>query len=487
MKHDLKRLLALLLCLALCLGLMPAALAEDGETIAESAAEVKPESEADELLDVDAGESLETQSCWWNFREGYTLTGDGAKDILAVAAAQVGLTEAELGYGEYWCADFLSDCAYLAGVSDLIPFDGLVSSLAMGILYSGAEYWNYDVTSYIDDVRPGDILVFGDNHICLVEYAINGEIVCIDGNWSNAVRRVIRYQENAYNDNWRQVVTMKLRPRYRTLMPDCAYSLSLSDSIDIRYAVRNLPAGTEPSDYLLRCSFRGETKEYTLESAEENVIVIADCAAKEMCDEARIELYCQGKLLKTGSYSVRGYCEALLNQNPDEKLTALLEACLDYGSHAQRYFAYRTDDLANGGWDYGDIPGVVIPAQSSKKSGSCTGILAPSFSLVLRSKTSFRVSFPHAPEAALGDYVFRVNGIPAEAADANGSFSLTIEGIAAKNLGDEVTVSVTHRDGSSFLFVSAPTVYLYAARDSAFGNLVRALYAYHRAAVEYFT
>lgn len=59
-----------------------------------------------------------------NFSRSYTLTGDGATDIVNVARAQIGKNGGQLGYasdpnnpysGEEWCADFVSDCAILAG------------------------------------------------------------------------------------------------------------------------------------------------------------------------------------------------------------------------------------------------------------------------------------------------------------------------------------------------------------------------------------
>lgn len=59
-----------------------------------------------------------------NFSKNYSLTGNYANDIVAVAKAQIGKTQSNLGYTEAWCADFVMDCARLTGMSDsVIPYN----------------------------------------------------------------------------------------------------------------------------------------------------------------------------------------------------------------------------------------------------------------------------------------------------------------------------------------------------------------------------
>ena len=75
-----------------------------------------------------------TQSMAARYLRTYLLTGNKAVDITAVALAQKGKTKANLGYSEAWCADFISDCAYLSGASDVIPANGSVSGLYKAVL-----------------------------------------------------------------------------------------------------------------------------------------------------------------------------------------------------------------------------------------------------------------------------------------------------------------------------------------------------------------
>ena len=51
--------------------------------------------------------NVSAQSRSGNFSKNYTLNGNPADDIVAVALAQQGKTKAQLGYTEAWCADFV--------------------------------------------------------------------------------------------------------------------------------------------------------------------------------------------------------------------------------------------------------------------------------------------------------------------------------------------------------------------------------------------
>ena len=52
------------------------------------------------------------------FSTKYTLTGNQAQDVIAVARAQKNKKKASLKYTEAWCANFVLDCARLAKVGD---------------------------------------------------------------------------------------------------------------------------------------------------------------------------------------------------------------------------------------------------------------------------------------------------------------------------------------------------------------------------------
>ena len=126
-----------------------------------------------------------TQTRKNNFSTSYTLTGNGAQDIINVAMAQIGKTGSDLGYSEEWCADFVSDCADLAGQGDAVPRTGAVSNE-----YTSARPWwglrqtiiqagGYNVG--LDNAQPGDI-VFFSGHVEIVYSGTGSGIVSIGGN-----------------------------------------------------------------------------------------------------------------------------------------------------------------------------------------------------------------------------------------------------------------------------------------------------------------
>ena len=70
-----------------------------------------------------------TQTRAYYYNRNYLLTKFGMDDIVAAAMLQLGKNKNDLHYSEAWCADFVSDCAMIAGVSDVIPPNGKVSEL----------------------------------------------------------------------------------------------------------------------------------------------------------------------------------------------------------------------------------------------------------------------------------------------------------------------------------------------------------------------
>ena len=119
-----------------------------------------------------------TQNRSYNFNSNYSLTGDGATDMVRVASAQLGKTGSELGYSEQWCADFVSDCAILANQSDAIPAAGYCPTLRQNIYDAGG--WNVGIY----EAQAGDIVFYGNNgadHVEIVYDAYNGNVCTYGG------------------------------------------------------------------------------------------------------------------------------------------------------------------------------------------------------------------------------------------------------------------------------------------------------------------
>lgn len=130
-----------------------------------------------------------TQSKYENYSKNFTLTGNGATDIVNVAVAQLGKTKANLGYTEAWCADFVGDCAKLAGESEAVPLQGGVSYLKNAVINAGGKI--------VDSRQKGD-LVFYYCKTCAawphVGIVLDSEY-SIEGNVSGQVYKVGGYEQ----------------------------------------------------------------------------------------------------------------------------------------------------------------------------------------------------------------------------------------------------------------------------------------------------
>ena len=121
-----------------------------------------------------------------NFNKNYTVVPDNpGQTVVNIAQAQIGKNGYDLPYGEDWCADFVSDCAELAGQSAAVPRHGRPDYLDGYIIGAGG----YEVSK--EDAKPGDIAFYDFNsnyspdHVEIV-YSVSGNTVkTIGGNTGN--------------------------------------------------------------------------------------------------------------------------------------------------------------------------------------------------------------------------------------------------------------------------------------------------------------
>lgn len=93
-----------------------------------------------------------TQSKSSNFYANYTLTGNGATDMVNIAMAQNERNQPSMGYTESWCADFVSDCAKLAGQGAAVPFNGSVNNMYTAVINAGG--------TRVSTAQAGDLVFF---------------------------------------------------------------------------------------------------------------------------------------------------------------------------------------------------------------------------------------------------------------------------------------------------------------------------------------
>ena len=133
--------------------------------------------------------ALAMQSHPESFRRDYYLTGDPAEDICRVAKVQGGLCRSELGYTNAWCAEFVCDCARLAGVpSSVIPRSSSCTTMYNSLMENGASIVYIpqagDLVFYVGkNRRTGERFIF---HVGIM----TGRDTSVQGNIGNGEKRV---------------------------------------------------------------------------------------------------------------------------------------------------------------------------------------------------------------------------------------------------------------------------------------------------------
>ena len=164
-----------------------------------------------------------TQSRTSYFSGGYSLTGNGAADMVAVASAQVGKTKSNLGYSEAWCADFVGDCAKLCSQSDAVPLYGGCSGLYDRVIQAGGKV--------VSDRQAGDLVFYKCKYCGFVHVGIVADgTYSYEGNYSGKVTKVggSYTDSNGHKVSTGAVTRIYVRPNYKGTKTSSASSGSSS-------------------------------------------------------------------------------------------------------------------------------------------------------------------------------------------------------------------------------------------------------------------
>lgn len=152
-----------------------------------------------------------SQSRSYNFSSRYLMSDSQANNIASIAEAQLGKTRYNLKYTEAWCADFVSDCAELAGLSDTIPSNGLAATLYSNVKRAGGRN--------VKKPQRGDLVFYyckRCRRICHTG-VMNSSYSSIEGNYSRKVSYVTRYYNDSYGHSVSRgtIVKKYVRPKYK--------------------------------------------------------------------------------------------------------------------------------------------------------------------------------------------------------------------------------------------------------------------------------
>ncbi|MGN0592476.1 MAG: hypothetical protein ACI4JQ_04470, partial [Ruminococcus sp.] len=168
-----------------------------------------------------------------------------------------------------------------------------------------------------------------------------------------------------------------------------------------------------------------------------------------------------------------------LSETDNEFLKSLAGSMSDYGEAAKAFFSGGTvaeqtitDDLSVYDFAVGTMP---------------EGISYYGSSLILESETTIRHYFKLDDGYSIGDYAFTVDSMTLTPTEKQGYYYIDIKNVSAEKLGTLFSVSVNGEEViTNYAALSYANKVLGSdSADANLKNLVKALYLYNRAAVEY--
>ena len=298
--------------------------------------------------------------------------------------------------------------------------------------------------------------------------------------------------------------SITLKAQWKVLLPiRFASSISPDTQIALNSYIGQLPDDAVLSEYTAKVFYNDEEissvsfdtlsgYRFTVDGITSTYyyLKIVELAAKMMTDEYVVKVFCNDVEVAEQSYSIRTYCEARINNDAASAANkALCRATLTYGAEAQKYFQYKTDDLADKNIARVDL--VEIPSEYAI-SGDPTlaGISAVGTSGSFESQVFLNLYFVPEQGYTKDDFTFIVKkGGTTYAVEASnygsGWIYLRMPSVAAKDLGTAFEITVTNnRTGATATWNRSAMNYAHISQQKSpnMVDLVRAIYQYYLAA-----
>ena len=283
-------------------------------------------------------------------------------------------------------------------------------------------------------------------------------------------------------------------------------SITLKDNIDVNYYMEMSDSVFEHDAYL-EFKIGGQTYKINASDAAEvnengKTLYKFSCPvnAAQMSDTIETRIVIDNNTKEEYSYSVKEYASELLsksNEYPAETVK-LVKALLNYGTAAQTFFKYNTDNPANGilsdadkAVDAADFDAYKAVIKADSPNGQNKGLSYYGSSLICKSEMTVRHYFILDNGSDINNYKFsyidtdgyEVRLTPKKASDG-GVYCVDISGIMACSLDKNYVCRVTGMDSSQIIELNyGPLSYAYSVandKDSSIElkNLMNALYMY---------
>ena len=282
-------------------------------------------------------------------------------------------------------------------------------------------------------------------------------------------------------------------------------SITLKDNIDVNYYMEMSDSVFEHDAYL-EFKIGGQTYKINASDAAEvnengKTLYKFSCPvnAAQMSDTIETRIVIDNNTKEEYSYSVKEYASELLsksNEYPAETVK-LVKALLNYGTAAQTFFKYNTDNPANGilsdadkAVDAADFDAYKAVIKTDSANSQSNGLTYYGSSLICKSEMTVRHYFVLDNGGDINNYKFsyidadgyEVSLTPKKASD--GVYCVDISGIMAYSLNKNYVCKVTGKDNTCITELTyGPFSYSQKVINSGnssneLKNLVNALYWY---------
>ena len=316
------------------------------------------------------------------------------------------------------------------------------------------------------------------------------------------------------------------------------YSLSLTGNIGVNFYMElsddivndesaymnfTLPNGTTSKVYVSGTHEDGSTAttDTTVKNGVTYYVFTCEVAAKEMTSDIKAQMIGNNgeKTGKVYTYTVKEYADYILlntsaaGSNYGSATVQLVKGMLNYGGATQKYFGYKTDQLASDGLALTepvfDDTSIInfIKNEANKASiinySDSDKVTFKSAYLSLNSTTDLCVSVQFAEDVTVQEDMFAIllgsneiskNQYEVTKVNEGNCYKITLHGIKASQLQKQYEFEVNLSDTEQAVLKYGATSYAYAVMSSACDNIdnieslrevVKALYAYGSCAQGY--
>lgn len=316
------------------------------------------------------------------------------------------------------------------------------------------------------------------------------------------------------------------------------YSLSLTGNIGVNFYMElsndivndesaymnfTLPNGTTSKVYVSGTHEDGSTAttDTTVKNGVTYYVFTCEVAAKEMTSDIKAQMIGNNgeKTGKVYTYTVKEYADYILSHTSAEgsnygsATVQLVKGMLNYGGAAQKYFGYKTDQLASDGLALTepvfDDTSIIKFIKNEANKAVITNHSDPdkvtfkSAYLSLNSTTDLCVSVQFAEDVTVQEDMFAIwlgsteiskDQYEITKVNEGNCYKITLHGIKASQLQKQYEFEVHLSDAESAVLTYGATSYAYTVMSSACDNInnieslrevVKALYAYGSCAQGY--